>query len=266
MSVTILGTALLAVSFISVLIYMTALGQLLTGPHRPGLVRTGVCRLFAALLYVGVALATLAEHSGGPLFGLGVFTVVQLMWQANSIADVRLTREMRAEYVTEETPGVRAPIPNYIAPLGETVVAAEIDRLSAEVGKIKNDRLTPLEDTINSMQAVRRYYWGLSIFSLIIGVMGLAFGLVVYNRADDAQVLSQENSRIIAQLQAVQTREDATVHSFCGLYDAFLGFYNTRAKNAFPDGAAAYDDLFRKLYAQSNGITCNLRSPAGLGG
>lgn len=261
------GTYLLIVSCISVLVYMVALGQLLIGEHRAGLVRTGVCRLVAALLYVGVALVTLQTHTTGPLIGLGVLTVVQLMWQANSVADVLLTRRLRKTqgvYMPEE-PGVRPPTPNYIAPLGDAVVAAEIDRLSNELATLKNDRLTPLEYSVAAALGVRRYAWGAIAFTGVLAIIGLVFSLVVFNRADNAAALSQDNARLLTQLQSVQAREDATVHSFCGLYDAFLGFYSPKSKAAFQDGPQAYDALFRALFAQSNNISCNLRIPAGLG-
>jgi hypothetical protein len=96
-SVELLGGLLLGVSLVSVLTYMVALGQLLSGPRRVGLVRTALCRLFAALLYVGVGLMTLHTHAQGPLIGLGVFTAVQVMWQANAVADVRLARRSRRQ-------------------------------------------------------------------------------------------------------------------------------------------------------------------------
>jgi hypothetical protein len=272
MSVTLLGYALLVVSFISVLVYMGSLGQLLVGKRQPGLIRTGCCRLFAALLYVGVALTTIATNTQGAIIGLGVFTAVQLMWQANSIADVVLVRRARAGAMTTEHPihrepaGVAAPTANFIAPLGEVVVAAEIDRLSNEMISLKTEQVKDLEDRVDAMLGVRRYYWGLGAFGVIVGVLALVFGLVVFNRADDAQQLSQQNAKIIAQLQQTQMRLDTTVHEFCGLYDSFLGFYNPRSKTAFQDGPGAYDLLFKKLLTSSDHLQCNLRSPVGLGG
>lgn len=91
MTATILGGILLAVAFISLTIYVIALERLLlAGSRRPGLVRTATCRVIGAILYVGVALATILAPDTGPVVGLGVFVIVQLIWQGNAIADVRL--------------------------------------------------------------------------------------------------------------------------------------------------------------------------------
>jgi drug/metabolite transporter (DMT)-like permease len=46
----------------------------------------------AAVLYVGVALATLTDVATNAAVGLGVFIAAQLIWQVNSVLDVRLAR------------------------------------------------------------------------------------------------------------------------------------------------------------------------------
>jgi hypothetical protein len=263
MSVTLLGSLLLAVSILSVIIYMAALGQLLIGPHRPGLARTALCRIVAALLYVGVALLTLQTNTQGPLVGLGVFTVVQLMWQANAVADVRLTRHGRS--TVDESYGVRPPTPNYIAPLGDAVVAAEIDRLSDVTNAVRQD-MTNIAGQFDKFVSSRRYMFAFIGVSVAIGIAGLIFGLVTYNRSDEGLRLAQQNAAIVQDLRATQARLDVTVHQFCGLYDSFLGFYSPQARAIFPEGPQAYDRLFNTLLAESNNLQCNLRKPAGLGG
>lgn len=99
MTVTVLGVALLAVALLSLSVYLATLHRLMSAPRRPGLVRTAVCRVIAAVLYALTAIATLLSHPVGPLIGLGVFTVVQIGWQVNSLLDVRLT-----DGVPRETP------------------------------------------------------------------------------------------------------------------------------------------------------------------
>lgn len=88
----VLGWSLLGVALVSLTIYLLALWRLLHHPPHPGLRRTAACRVVAAVLYVGVALATLTDADAGPVIGLGVFIAAQLMWQAMAVLDVRLAR------------------------------------------------------------------------------------------------------------------------------------------------------------------------------
>lgn len=57
-----------------------------------GLLRTSVCRVIAAILYVGVGIATLTLPPGWEIFVLMVFIVVQVLWWINAGADVFLRR------------------------------------------------------------------------------------------------------------------------------------------------------------------------------
>jgi hypothetical protein len=59
-----------------------------------GMVRTAVCRTVAALLYVTTGIAALTAHPFLPVVALAVLLSVQVMWQINAIADVRLRRDL----------------------------------------------------------------------------------------------------------------------------------------------------------------------------
>jgi hypothetical protein len=265
-SVGLLGGLLLAVSLVSVLTYMVALGQLLSGPRRPGLVRTGFCRLAAALLYVGVGLLTLHTHTQGPLVGLGVFTIVQIMWQANSVADVRLARRSRREAMSDpfEGLGVTEPVPNYATPLPAEVVSAEIDRLSTELGKVKR-KVTTLQEGSTASTNAQRYAIGAVALALVLGLTGVIFGLVVFNRADSAVALSQQNATIIQQLKDTQTQLAKSVHGQCSFYGLLIGTYNARSRDSYAQGGpTVYDDTFRQMLTQSNGINCGIPAPKDL--
>jgi hypothetical protein len=267
-SAALLGALLLVVSLISVMVYMVALGQLLVGAHHRGLVRTAVCRLVAALLYVGVALATLHRNDQGPLIGLGVFTVVQLMWQANSIADVVLTRTERHAPMPDPFSydhGVVDPTASDAPLLSDAVTSAEIDRLSGDQTTMKR-HIAGLRTDLDKCTSAGRYGIGALVFAIVVAGLGLIFGLIIYNRADNAQELSQQNAGIIRQTRATQSQLDTTVHQFCGLYGSFIKFYSLKSRAVSPQGPDEYDNEFRELLAESNSLQCGLKSPPGLGG
>jgi cell division protein FtsB len=274
MSVGLLGGLLLAVSLISVMIYAAALGQILVGEHRPGLVRTAICRIAAALLYVWVGLATVHEHVQGPLLGLGIFTAVQLMWQINSVADVRMTRKARKSVMTDPMydTGLTTPVSPNIPLMSNVVVTSEIDRLSKEQGTIKQD-VGKLRTDVDTGINARRYGVSAFIFTTLVAVAGLIFGLIVFNRADDAQALAHQNAAIIAQqrdtiaqLKATQVRLDLTVHEFCGLYGSFIGFYSLRSRALFTEGPTAYDNEYRNLVRSADRLQCGIKPPPDLSG
>lgn len=259
MSVTLLGGLLLAVSLISVLIYMVALGQLLAGPRRSGLVRTALCRLVAALLYVAVGLLTLHTHSQGPLVGLGVFTVVQVMWQANAVADVRLTRRSRRNPMTD--PLVTPPTPGYPPSLPDSVVSVELDKLATDMGKVRRD-VTSLQRGSNEAANAQKYAIGAVVLALLLGLTGVIFGLIVFNRADNAVAQSNQNAAIIQQLKDTQTQLTKSVQGQCSLYSLLIGTYNTKARAAYAQGGPiAYDDAFRRMLAVASDLNCGIATP-----
>lgn len=265
MSVTLLGALLLGVSLVSVMVYMVALGQLLINEHQPGLLRTAACRLFAALLYVAVGLITVVTNDKGPLIGLGVFTAVQLIWQANSIADVLLVRKRKGKQMHEkpEPPGVTAPVPNYAQPLSDFVASAEIEKLFERQNALSRefDRSKEAREKLGDRQ---RYWQGLSVFSTVLAICGLAFGLVTFSRADHADELAQQNTVFIAELRETQTLLATSVRETCVLYDQLVSTYSPRSRAAFPRGPEGYDEEFRRMLASATNLRCGLTPPRDL--
>jgi hypothetical protein len=105
MTTTVLGVLFLGVSAVSLLIQVAALRRLYRWPEigghtqnvvYRGLLRTSACRVLAAMLYVAMGIATLLARSTLPVVALSVFTAVQILWQANAFADVRLRRDLAA--------------------------------------------------------------------------------------------------------------------------------------------------------------------------
>jgi hypothetical protein len=100
---TILATLFLIVSVESVVVQARSLWRLLswnyddTSDHRrihDGMLRTAICRVIAAAIYVCVGVVTLIAQQALPVLALVVFSFVQLMWQGNAFADVRLRRDL----------------------------------------------------------------------------------------------------------------------------------------------------------------------------
>jgi hypothetical protein len=92
-----LGYVLLGMSLWSLTVYLASLSRLLVHPRRRGLIRTALCRVLAACLYVVISMATLTRSPSAGMISIGVFVIIQFMWQANSIADVLLTRRDNKE-------------------------------------------------------------------------------------------------------------------------------------------------------------------------
>lgn len=91
----------LGVSLVSLAVQVFGLGRMAdTNPRTPALVRramarTAACRVIAALLYVVLGgLAVSGQQQAAAPTALVVFTVIQVMWQANAIADVILRRAL----------------------------------------------------------------------------------------------------------------------------------------------------------------------------
>lgn len=96
---TFLSLTFLAVSIISLMIQGLSLYRLLhqepitTQTQRmsaKGLRRTSISRVVAAVAYVVAATDSLFHPERTAASSLLVFTVVQIMWQLNAVADVRL--------------------------------------------------------------------------------------------------------------------------------------------------------------------------------
>lgn len=61
-----------------------------------GYVRTVACRVLAATVYVAVAAVQLTGDGTLSFEALIVFTSVQLIWQVNSVLDIRIRRTLAA--------------------------------------------------------------------------------------------------------------------------------------------------------------------------
>lgn len=113
MTVLIINTVFLVVSLVSLLIQAFALGRLRAWPATRGndtavyrgLLRTSVCRVVAAGLYVLLGTASLLTGTTlALLLALSVFTGVQLLWWGNATADVRLRRRLAHDLRTPPPP------------------------------------------------------------------------------------------------------------------------------------------------------------------
>lgn len=103
MTETILAALFLAVSLESVIVQGRSLWKMLrwryedTPDHRRihyGMLRTAICRVIAAAIYACVGVTTLIAQQALPVLALVVFSAVQIMWQVNAFADVRLRRDL----------------------------------------------------------------------------------------------------------------------------------------------------------------------------
>ena len=72
-----------------------------------GLLRTSSCRVTAAVLYVAVGVLALLMPSTAGVVALGAFVLVQVLWWANSVADVRLQHHLRTQDQTSIRGGGR---------------------------------------------------------------------------------------------------------------------------------------------------------------
>lgn len=88
-------TVVLVTATISLTVYSLALIKMLRGTPPPGVVRTGICRVISAVLYIGVGVVSLASVPNGAMTGLGVYVTMWLVWQGNAVADAALSRGTR---------------------------------------------------------------------------------------------------------------------------------------------------------------------------
>lgn len=97
----VLSVVFLVVSVGSVVTQSASLWRLTrlrpTGAQRRvhvGMLRTAICRVAAAAAYVAIGVLGLVARQGLPVLALVVFCSVQIMWQANAYADLRLRRSL----------------------------------------------------------------------------------------------------------------------------------------------------------------------------
>lgn len=59
-----------------------------------GMVRTAASRVTCAVAYVSLGIMTLISREAFPILGLVIFSFTQIVWQANSFADLRLKKDL----------------------------------------------------------------------------------------------------------------------------------------------------------------------------
>lgn len=59
-----------------------------------GMVRTAASRVTCAVAYVSLGIITLIARETFPILGLAIFSFTQIVWQANSFADLRLRKDL----------------------------------------------------------------------------------------------------------------------------------------------------------------------------
>lgn len=159
-------------------------------------------------------------------------------------------------------PGPQSQIPpSYSPPPPDAFFTSEIDRLSTELGKVQRT-VTKLQSEKAAAANAQRYAIGALILAMLLGLTGVIFGLVVFNRADNAVIQSNQNAAIIQQLKDTQTQLTKSVQGQCSLYSLLIGTYNTKARAAYAQGGPiAYDDAFRRMLAVANDLNCGIATP-----
>jgi hypothetical protein len=161
-------------------------------------------------------------------------------------------------------PGVPDPVPSYTAPIADAVISSELDRLSDELGKVQRT-VTQLQTGKTEAANAQRYAVGALILAMLLGLTGVIFGLVVFNRADNAVTQSNQNAAIIQQIKDTQAQLTKSVSGQCSLYSLLIGTYNTKARAAYAQGGpVAYDDAFRRMIATATDLNCGIPTPADL--
>jgi hypothetical protein len=104
----VLAEVLVGVSLFSLVVQVSGWRRLGSPPTDPqkkmvhrGLLRTARCRVAGATLYVLLGLAMLTWHRSFPAATLILFSGIQIMWQLNSFADVRLRRRLGEEGIDD---------------------------------------------------------------------------------------------------------------------------------------------------------------------
>lgn len=167
--------------------------------------------------------------------------------------------------VSPADPHAAPAAPDAATELADAALLAEVQKLTEQVGK-----LTPQVATLQT-KGNKTWSWlkggiGFIAFDIGITVVGIIFGIIVLHTAHQTEVTAQQNTALIQRVATNQTKLDTTVHEFCGLYGSFIGFYSTKARDAFIGGPVQYDALYRQLLTSSKDLQCNIPVPTGLQG
>lgn len=73
-----------------------------------GMVRTAASRVTCAVAYVSLGIITLIARETFPILGLAIFSFTQIVWQANSLADLRLKKDLSENGETDGSSGGEA--------------------------------------------------------------------------------------------------------------------------------------------------------------
>lgn len=100
---TTVALVFLSVSLVALVVQGTSLARIVKSGCPPtadgllayqGLLRTAVSRVVAAVFYVGLGWITVTAPAGVGVLPLAVFSLTQLMWLLNGLADVGLRRRI----------------------------------------------------------------------------------------------------------------------------------------------------------------------------
>lgn len=167
--------------------------------------------------------------------------------------------------VSPTDPHAATAVPDAVIELADAELLAEVQKLTQQVGK-----LTPAVATLQT-KGNKTWSWlkggiGFIAFDIAVTLIGVIFGAIVLHTADQTADIARQNTALIAQVATNQTKLNVTVHEFCGLYGSFIGFYSTKARDAFIGGPAQYDALYKQLLTSSADLQCNIPVPVGLQG
>lgn len=165
--------------------------------------------------------------------------------------------------VSSADPYATSATPDAVTEQADAELLAEVQKLTAQVGKLAPEVAT-LKIRGNKTWSWLKGGIGFIAFDIVVTLAGIVFGVIVLHTADQTAAVARQNAVLIAQVTTNQTKLNTTVHEFCGLYGSFIGFYSTKARDAFVGGPTQYDELYKQLLTSSKDLQCNIPVPVGL--
>lgn len=145
----------------------------------------------------------------------------------------------------------------------DLALLASVEALTKQVEKLAPD-VTNLKTEGKRSWAWIRGGMGFIAFDVVITIMGIIFGVVVLNIANQSEATAASAALAIHDVQLTQTRIESSIHEQCTLYAEFLSFYSAKAKMVSPQGPEAYDQAFRNLLTSADHLQCGLSAPKDL--